>query len=625
MGPFTTIIPAGLVIIALLISLGFQTVLINRLLGVIFLITGTLGLYFYGYAFYTLFGASLIAIMRTVFAVFCMFLGRNEISVITSVPGLNQPAMLILIYLIHLLALYVTASALVANVGTRLLRSLNLLLLFHRKIDLIFGVNETSISFAQKLPKDKNSVTVFVDPSSSGIYDSKILQMGSIPFNDISAQTGSVSFLKKINMKPGTKKLDVYCLDESEEKNLTFAENLKNALIEAGIQKQQCRLTVLLENEIVGGTLQADTDSACGFGTVTAMERHNLITRMMVRNYPPSGKMEFLEHGRAAEDFDVLIVGFGRMGQSVLRTLIMNAQFCGSNFHAAVIARDYTQAAGAFFNRYKTLAEKYKIDFMEVNARGLEAYSYLSAHAASLNYVVVCTGDEHENSEIAGEYENYLKENSCRARVLQCSLGGITSFSDADGLPETVDPFVPEILCDSRLDAMAMIINHKYNLSKGNTAEEDWEECDYFSRMSCRASADAAETFLAAAGMSREELAENGWPADDPELMTNLAVSEHMRWCAFHYAMGYNTMPESVFRERAKQYAEEMKAYGKSGIRPGKDTENKLHACLIDWEQLPALSELEYELTGKRPDYRQMDLDNVEMLPEMIRESDGIS
>ena len=62
-------------------------------------------------------------------------------------------------------------------------------------------------------------------------------------------------------------------------------------------------------------------------------------------------------------------------------------------------------------------------------------------------------------------------------------------------------------------------------------------------------------------------------------------------------------------------------------IRIGKNLAAKTHACLIDWEDLDALSARENEVTGGQVDYKAMDINNVLAVPEVLRagwrEGDG--
>ena len=83
--------------------------------------------------------------------------------------------------------------------------------------------------------------------------------------------------------------------------------------------------------------------------------------------------------------------------------------------------------------------------------------------------------------------------------------------------------------------------------------------------------------------------------------MENLAASEHLRWNAFHYSMGFRPMKEEEFRERAEQY----KAAGKLDptYRITKDVNIRIHACMIPWDELDSYSAKENAVTGQTADY----------------------
>ena len=46
--------------------------------------------------------------------------------------------------------------------------------------------------------------------------------------------------------------------------------------------------------------------------------------------------------------------------------------------------------------------------------------------------------------------------------------------------------------------------------------------------------------------------------------------------------------------------------------------EKRIHACLIPWDQLDQLSARETEVTGKPVDYKQMDRNNILVLPDIL-------
>ena len=619
------LILTAILFLILLVSLGFQPKFITRILGGLIFVVGIAGILLYGYGYCAIYGPSAMAVMRALFSVFCMFLGRNEISAVISQPlFVTYPALAVILYLVHLLALYATASTVVAGLGSRLLRILNLLFIHRKDINLVYGTSEQSVRFGEEIMDRKKGITIFVDAEGGEAFSKRIQRMGSILFDDDDSVTPTVAFLKRIGMRRETKRLSVYCLDENYVRNLKYAQNLLAALKEMEIDPAGTEITLLVQDEAVGMSLQAisakdENPGQYGFGSVSAISRPDLIARLLVREYPPCETMRFTDSGEAAEDFTAVIIGFGNTGQAALRYLLMHAQFAGSRFRATIIADKYSQSAGSFFYKYPGIKDNYEIKQMEINARSVAFYDHLDSILHTLNYVVICTGNDRENSEIARDITGFLRARKNPAPVIMCSEQGINTFSDTDGLPNITNLYEPEVLCNQDLDNRAKVLNHQYHLSEGHTADEDWETCDYFSRTSCRASADFIDAMLHISKVKKEDLIEKGWP-QDPVLLENLAKTEHVRWCAFHYAAGYQSMPEEVFNERGSRYQKEMKETGRSSVRIGKDTENLLHACLIPWDKLDELNVREETFTGKKKDYKQLDLDNVMMIPEILKQ-----
>ena len=55
-------------------------------------------------------------------------------------------------------------------------------------------------------------------------------------------------------------------------------------------------------------------------------------------------------------------------------------------------------------------------------------------------------------------------------------------------------------------------------------------------------------------------------------------------------------------------------------IRVGKDTDARLHACMIPWDEIDALSKRESRVTGEKVDYKQIDRDNVLAIEDQLKE-----
>ena len=613
---------SALLVSVLLISLGFQLKIMQRVISGIMVINFILGLGFYGYGYAHLVEDIPQMVIRTVFSVFCMFLGRNDIGTISKVELLATTPAQVIIYVVHLLALYTTASALVVGFGARLIRRLNLHYVRHGHLNLIYGANESSVSFAEQLIREKRGVVVMADDGTGIAFDARVLRIGGLLFTDEAAQKAAPGFLRQIGIGGGNRYLSVYCLDENLEDNLLYAQRLTESLAERGVSPDQTSLTILCESEELGETLLAASGQEKGFGSVMAIERQDMASRLMLATEPPASLMTFDADGRASDDMDAMVIGFGYSGQAILRRLIMNGQFEGSHFHAAVVDPAARSHSGIFFRRCPALREQYDLELLEVNARSEAFFDYLERHADSLKWVAICTGNEKENEEIARELEIFFEAHLPMPAIMSVVGGSISIWKGRGQSREKKSVFTTEVLCSDRIDAAARQINHRYHLSEGRTAAEDWKDCDYFSRESCRASADFLGAFLRAAGTDPEEVRQHGF-APEGELLDNLAKTEHLRWCAFHFCMGYQPMPDDVFNARAACWKREVEETGRGKTRPGKDTASRYHACLIPWEDLPALSAKEEAITGRRPDYWQMDRDNILVLPEMMADGEN--
>ena len=80
-------------------------------------------------------------------------------------------------------------------------------------------------------------------------------------------------------------------------------------------------------------------------------------------------------------------------------------------------------------------------------------------------------------------------------------------------------------------------------------------------------------------------------------------------------------MSEEEFDERAAEYLRQKEATGKPTIRISKNMVQRTHACLIDWQELDALSEKEQRITGKTVNYQMADIKNILTLPTLIKRS----
>jgi len=239
--------------------------------------------------------------------------------------------------------------------------------------------------------------------------------------------------------------------------------------------------------------------------------------------------------------------------------------------------------------------------------------------APRLKYIIVDLEDSSANYEASIDLERYFERfrgsdkpsilvNVCNKRNVSAARTGIRFFDSKKALCSE------DLLLRCSLDTMAKAVHLTYQEDDGTVKDPDteWNNLNYISRASNRASADFIPAMLHIAGISAEEAVEEGFlakkiPAGSP-LLEVLGQTEKLRWNAFHYAMGYSKMPLDAVRERAKR-----------GLEPiHKDDAVRLHACLVDWDELDEVSAVMSELSGKEIDYKEYDRRNIYNIPRTL-------
>ncbi len=573
------------------------------------------GLVLYGYGFAVTIDNLPLAIVRALMAVCGMFMGRNELSAIADTPLMQNEWMHLVFWLLQLLALYATASAAITTVGAEAPKKLRLWLARHGQLNLIYGIHDDTLSLGKQLVSHKKSVVVFVDAKPDAGQIAAISAAGCALRSDSDALLPSPRFLRSIGL--GKKReLVLYALHPDTSFNLAYAQRLLEGLQSRGIAPERTRLVILGKDDQAVRALQVRKD-AYGFGYVSSVDVPELVARLLMQQCPPCDTMHFDAQGSACSDFEALVVGFGQTGHAVLKQLVMNGQFAGSTFHGAVFAPDCQKTDGLFAKQFAGLLREYDISFHPYDGRSGQMYQYLDSRAGKLKYIAICTGNEKLNRELAEELASYFRQLGHTPPICQCSRNGIRILGE-DGRMEAYSRlYDADLLSREGLDRMAMILNHRYHAPTEQTALETWMDCDYFSRQSCRASADFAPAMLRMADVSAEEAKENWRP--EGELLLNLSKTEHLRWNAFHYCMGFNTMTDAEFQSRAAEYQRQVAIDGKATIRIAKNMAGRTHACLVSWEALKDLSEKEAAITGQYTDYQHMDTENVLALPQLLR------
>ena len=588
----------------------------ERITGIAFFIAALGGIVLYGFAYshgHEGLFVHMSAVLRTLIDVGRMFVGMNNEAVFREAlenAGLNGSVLVVLFWTIHFLAYYSMASAAIMALGKGAIRRLRQFLLRVKNVVVIYGVNDSSLAFGRHMSSDKHNSLVFVGRADSS-QESVIRQMGALLYNDDVSLRPQNAFFKRLAMRDDKQKLHLYALDTNEDANIKYAVNLLKVLKEENFDPARTDLVLLGQEESHGGDLQVGKDHY-GYGEVKAFDHAELTARLLVQKYPICKAVEFDDNGLAKADVEVLVIGFGHMGQDVLKKLVANGQFAGSSFHAHVFDPACGMIDGFFRRSYAGLLENYDVNFYPYSGQSVKFCDFLEEHAKTLTYIVIAVGSLKKGSELAYSIMELLNVYGRKMPVYQCCDDSVVCHrnhveSEYSCLHDA------DILYGGTMDEFAMKINHYYCGSDGSEKEQ-WFSSDYFSRMSCRASADFLSAYLfRLCGNQSIEISD--------KKMENMSITEHLRWCGFHYSMGYTKMSDEVWEKRAEEYRKEIALGGKGRTRISKDTVDKRHACLVSWDELDVLSAKESAVTGKDTDYKQMDRDNIKVVLKLLEEN----
>lgn len=90
--------------------------------------------------------------------------------------------------------------------------------------------------------------------------------------------------------------------------------------------------------------------------------------------------------------------------------------------------------------------------FSGSDGRSREMYRYLRERKDSLNYVVVCTGNEKVKREISGDLVQFFKQEGNKTPVFECSYDGVRRVDSRNLSVRRWQIYTPDVLCTQEMD-----------------------------------------------------------------------------------------------------------------------------------------------------------------------------
>ena len=232
-------------------------------------------------------------------------------------------------------------------------------------------------------------------------------------------------------------------------------------------------MTIISDDQIDLSKLQENN----GFDYVRSFNKKDIIARSLVKEYSPCNYVEFEDcKAKDNESFNCLIIGFGELGQKILKRLFVYGQFVNCKFNCDIIDENYDNVCAEFESEfdfvlddaisknYSFITNNVNIKHSSINARSKVFYEYITENAKNIDYIIVSTSSNKTNNEIVKNLL-YLKNKleNTDYDIFDCLDDRIYAYQS--GL-ERKEINIFDFILDDSIDEAGKLINYAYSLEK---------------------------------------------------------------------------------------------------------------------------------------------------------------
>ena len=627
-------------------------------------------------------GGAILATLRGIVSTARMFAFNEDFDQLASLPGtewLTQSiGMQILFWLAHVSAVIIIQVALLSLFGKRLMDEFRLRFGWHREVFVIYGGDKS-----RKSPlDDKNALMLGENivthdnpkrrPSSQRLVVFLVNEDDQVRAITEKARHfgGIVKVLdRNHDLMYHLKKMG---LGKSENNrtsvNVIFMSNCMSAADDSyrivefakenNVEPERLELYGFVSTEWGREKIEKITQDKEGKNrkypyTIHIVNELEIISRKLIEKHPPFKCPGLnLSDGKASRNFNVMILGFSDVGQSVFLRLMMNGQFVGSKMQAIIVDKEMDNLFSCFQYRIPALAHSCKVEPRNFDVQCDEFYKLLKQNK-ELDYVVIALGDDDLNKQMARDIVRHYEQEETLVHpyiAVYEENGGLHRDSVEDkvftfGCREEI--YKESVILREEVDRMGKVVHQVYDSAMDE--KTPWHKLEWFYQESSRAAASYIPTMLHLAGLTEEDALTADSLANESDLKEVLARTEKLRWDAFHVAMGYRRMSIQLMNQRyemSKNFKRpkdierpEISGNPENPEKPGtskgskgclefarKDSKARLHACLVVWDELDEVSKAYRKLAQEAGDIREQSRDFkdndrkiVENIPRFLR------
>ncbi len=487
---------------------------------------------------------------------------------------------------------------------------LQLALNMYKKTYIFAQITEQALILARDiLAKNPKSNVIFIgDADTESSVVNEITQNKMI-YLEQKANKKSIlhSSLLKINYTLNI--TNIFFMSPSEDENIfstfSFVESLSEKLVKSS--KEQIHLFVKIESDNLQQVFEEQFNKKGKNIEYSVFSEGELIAFDLIQKYPATDYIAInTEKCIATENYEVLFLGFGRNGISMLRRIIEQSQFVGSNFKATVVDSALDDIEGSFLTTYPAIKENYSLSFIAESVTSTHFFDSLKKESKSLKQIIISLGNDEFNVKTAIEVFTFLQQiNKETIDILVVVnkpnqftyLHDSTVYNSIRFIGQQDIIYTEDIIVKEAISQKAKAVHTSY--CKGKTDVPKWSHLSYIKKTSNISVALHIKVKLALLGLSKNldtfSSAEDfkRYLNEHKEKLENLAKTEKLRWNALYFTQGWQ-----------KWYLEDIPKNNENG----QDGIKKLHACLVSWEELAAVDKHFNQEVGT---YQSYDVNNI--------------
>lgn len=472
---------------------------------------------------------------------------------------------------------------------------------------IVFGFNPHTKILIQNLRSQKERVVLIAE----NLSDSEREYLDELGVLVLLGSKGDFSLYQRA----GLRKASYVLLFQNDSKNLNELLSIK--MFFQSIDQSHSRLKIcihLVKQRSYALFEEIEKEIREQFESVPFLLKttnvHRLMAEKLFADHPLYRGYEARVRDPNGEPLHLVFLGFDSVNQQVAFAAMERAHFLTrEKLMVTVLEHDIQKVETEWYREFPKSGKVARIAFHSLSQNQLELDVWLKNLSPAPTHLFVSLGSDLtsilEGIFLAKKLRDFpvfihIQEDDLISRRIQHDQ---KQYHNLQSFGYYNDVLNKEYVINEEFDQLAKIHHENYRQIKVGSKVDSWERLTDLKRESNRGLFNHASTKMALMGLDvipkdsislqkGQVLSKEEFLSLAQDVLEALAEVEHRRWCAFHYLRGWDVKPFPS---------------------PGdtRDEVEKLHGCLVSWEELDQVSARVGE------DYKQYDRNTIIQLYDM--------